>query len=166
VDATGKPQVARISWTNLDRRTFPQPLVNNRAASSDSKGLFEIWGVGQWRYLVQAKMGDKALATQIVDTGKLGPEPFKLMLQPSHLVALDTTKMAAHRRPVVLVRDAQHRLVHTRRVRGLYVSKFRLSVGKYSFEVFDDLERTQTGEFEVRANGTATILVRHGGLGR
>ena len=159
VDAAGKPQVAHVLWTNLGRRTFPQPLRNNRSGSSDSKGKFELWGVGRGRYLVQARVRDKSLATKIIDIGKLGAEPFRMVLEPTYPLAVDNTKMSARRRLTLLIRDFQRRLVFACYLRGAYLIKTRLPVGIYTFEVFEDLKRVQAGSVTVGVGKGPTLLV-------
>jgi len=160
VDSAGKPQRASVTWTNLDRQSFPQPLVSGRSGGTDNQGKFALWGVGRGRYLVQARIRGKSLATKIVDTGKLSSEPFRLVLEASYPIAVDNTKMSAMRSLTLLIRDSQRRLVYGRFLTGPYLYKTRLPVGTYTFEVFEDLKRLRGGNVTVGVGKGATILIQ------
>ena len=159
VNAAGAPQRASLSWSNLDRRTFPQPLISNRSATTDSKGFGELWGVGEGRFLVQARVRGKSLATRVIDTTKLGDEPIRMELVPTWPVAIDSTGMSEQRSLTLVVRDAEDRIVFARYLRAQYRFNVRLSSGRYTYRVFDGTEQKQVGKFEVSSAGGAELRV-------
>jgi hypothetical protein len=87
----GKPaNGASVQWTELDSRTFPQQLVDNRSASADAEGRFTLWGTGRRRYVVFARLRDGSLGTATIDARNGAPAettirlgtPAKITLQP------------------------------------------------------------------------------------
>ncbi|HEX6811154.1 MAG TPA: carboxypeptidase-like regulatory domain-containing protein, partial [Planctomycetota bacterium] len=57
VDGDGKPvNGALVQWTELDCRSFPQPLVDGRGTNAGADGRFELWGCGRHRYVVFARL--------------------------------------------------------------------------------------------------------------
>ena len=91
VDADGKPvNGASMQWTELDCRTFPQPLVNNRSSSAEADGKFQLWGCGRHRYVVFARMRDGSFGFTTVDATAGAPPPVTITLAKPTKVALST----------------------------------------------------------------------------
>lgn len=106
-----------------------------------------------------ATVRGKSLATKIVDTSSLSTEPFRLVLQPTHLVTLDNSKMSPQRVLTAQIRDSQRRLVYAVYLTGPYAYKPSLPTGDYTFEIFEHQKRVQSGAFNVGGTTATTILV-------
>jgi hypothetical protein len=112
VDAGGKPvNGATVQWTELDGRTFPQPLVQNRSASSDADGKFQL-PCGRHRYVVSASTREGGYGFATVDARAGAPGPVTIALGKRTSVALNAnfaptvgycvTALASDRSPVAV----------------------------------------------------------------
>ena len=91
VDADGKPaNDASLQWTELDSRTFPQPLVENRSSGVEADGKFQLWGVGRHRYVVFARTRDGRFGFATVDATTGAPAGVTITLGRPTKVALKT----------------------------------------------------------------------------
>jgi Carboxypeptidase regulatory-like domain len=160
VDRAGKTHAARVQWTLLDRRTFPQPLRRNRSTSAKSDGKFEIWNCAPGRYLVQALVRGESAGNKEIDTTRLGDKPFDIVVDPVVKVAIDSTMMSKTRIPLVTIRDANNLPVYSRYIRGQFNYPAELPVGNYTYEVHDDLQLADSGALVVAAGGKPRIVVR------
>lgn len=88
VDASGKPvNGASVQWTELDCRSFPQPLFDRRSTSADADGKFQLWGCGRHRYVVFARNQDGGFGYATVDASA-AVTPFTIALASRTAVAL------------------------------------------------------------------------------
>ncbi|HEX5051279.1 MAG TPA: carboxypeptidase-like regulatory domain-containing protein [Planctomycetota bacterium] len=113
VDADGKPaNGAEVQWTELDCRTFPQPLVSRRSASAEADGKFELWGCGRHRYVVSSRPRAGGFGWATVDASGGAPPPVTITLATPSKVTLHATfdltagyvvtALAADRSPVAV----------------------------------------------------------------
>ncbi|HEX6814017.1 MAG TPA: carboxypeptidase regulatory-like domain-containing protein [Planctomycetota bacterium] len=116
VDGDGKPvNGASVQWTELDCRSFPQALVDNRSALADANGKFELWAAGRHRYVVFARLfggNDTRFGYATVDATAAGPPTVTITVGKPTSVKLDTgfdmtagrlvTALASDRSPVAV----------------------------------------------------------------
>jgi hypothetical protein len=138
VDAAGKPVAgAQVQWTDLDRRTWPQPLVTRRSATCEADGTFELYGTGTHRHVVRAFDRDGGVGYAQVDARSGAPAPVEIRLTKATNVALRTnfdqtvgytvSALDAARVPVAVIWfDPGYRL-----------RSFLLPPGRYTLEIHD-----------------------------
>ncbi len=89
VDADGKPaNGASVQWTELDCRTFPQPLVDYISSGTEADGKFQLWGCGRHRYVVFARLQDGRFGSTTVDATAGAPAGVTITLGTPTKVAL------------------------------------------------------------------------------
>lgn len=136
--ADGKPvNGASIQWTELDSRTFAQPLVSNRSAAADAEGKFQLWGCGRHRYAVRASVQGGGLGVATVDARNGAPPDLRITLGTPMKVALRVnvpptegfvvTVLASDRSPIAVATiAAEYR-----------PSSLSLLPGSYTVEIHD-----------------------------
>ncbi|MEQ1630980.1 MAG: hypothetical protein ABL997_01310, partial [Planctomycetota bacterium] len=138
VDASGKPaNGASVQWTELDCRTFPQPLISRRSASADADGKFELWGCGRHRYVVFGVLRGGGFGHATVDASGGAPAPITIAISTPTKVALRAnfdetagymvTALAGDRSPVAVATLAS----------GYRPDAMSLPLGTYTIEIHD-----------------------------
>lgn len=130
----GKPgNGASVQWTELDSRTFPQPLADRRSASADDQGKFQIENCGRHRYVVHARLGRTAMGFATVDATHGAPPPVTITLAATTKVVLKN-RAAAHEGYSVAVLANDRSPVAVALRPGLPLS---LPPGDYTLEIHD-----------------------------
>ena len=137
VDADGKPaNGASVQWTELDCRTFPQPLVDYRGTGADADGKFQLL-LGRHRHVVFASLQDGRFGFTSVDATAGAPTAVTITLGHPTKVALKAhfdmtvgyivTALASDRSPVaVATLGTEYR-----------PQSMRLPPGAYTIEIHD-----------------------------
>lgn len=132
VGSDGKPVGgATVCWTELEARTFPQPLVTNRVARSDAEGRFALHQCGRHRYVVTVRARDGTAGFAQVDATRGAPPEPTITLSATTAVTLrsrlglaegcSVTALAADRLPVAVAWLADSRNGGMSLVPGSYV---------------------------------------------
>lgn len=140
VDADGKPvNGASVQWTELDCRTFPQSLVDNRSSVADAEGKFQL-GVGRHRYVVIAsgRNGvDVTTGFATVDATHGAPTPVTITLgKPTNVKLNAGFDMTVGRMVTVLASDRSPVAVATLGTEYRPPS-MSLLPGNYTIEIHD-----------------------------
>ena len=89
VDADGKPvNGASVQSTELDCRTFPQPLDRYTSSGTEADGKFQLWDCGRHRYVVFARTQDGRFGFTTVDAIAGAPAGVTITLGVPTKVAL------------------------------------------------------------------------------
>lgn len=109
---------ASLQWSEVDGRTFPQPLVDFRSAGAEADGTFQLGGCGRRRYVVSARCQDGRLGFATIDASGGAPAPVtitvgapaKVLLRATFPVTLgySVTVLAADRSPVAVATLGSH----------------------------------------------------------
>ncbi len=160
VNQTGEPQTANLHWTNLDLRTFPQPLQTNRSTQGSGDGVYKLWRTGPGRYLVKASAKDGGIGYLEVDSRTVGEDPVELVLRPVEEVVIDSTSMNKETMRTVTIFDQKRLPVYARYIRIQYEYKTSLPPGSYTYEVHDGLKLVSSGNLKVAAGSGARFRVQ------
>lgn len=141
VDADGKaPPQADVTWTELDSRTWPQPLVTRRGAGVESDGTFSL-GVGKHRYVVFASTRNGGFGHATVDATGGAPAQFTIQLAQTTTIAYRTHfDQAVGYAVTVLGADRSPLSVHWLGA-DYRPSATNLPPGDYTLEIHDAADR-------------------------
>lgn len=150
----GKPATeASVQWTELDGRSFPQPLHYRRSAAVDADGKFVLPGCGRHRYVVSARLPNGGFGFATADASGGAPAPVTITLAPLTTVTLRTsfdatvgyvvTALAGDRSPVaVAMLGSSYR-----------PGSLALPPGTYTIEITDMLDDRLVRSFALQVGG-------------
>ena len=144
VDEAGKPVQASLSYRNLDRMDFPQPLDVGMGYGTESDGAFKIARAGRGRGMVTARatspnrlvQPQESSAVQ-VNTASGSITGLRIVLKPGTPVVLEP-KMTRSERYLLTVTDDAGTAWFSRSIWGPWPHRFQLPPGSYTVRVFDD----------------------------
>jgi hypothetical protein len=137
----GKPAPARVQWTDLRRRRFPQPMIDRRSALADAEGRFELWMVGRSVYSVSALDQRGNRASGLLDLTSGSAAPLELRLSQATAVEL-TADFPPTTSYTVTVMDRSGNVRNAAHVRNDRLGHaMRLLAGDYTFEIHDQDDR-------------------------
>lgn len=149
VDARGDPVRAGITWTDLELRSFPQPLGHPVSTGSSESGEWTI-SMEPHRHSIRARLDDDSqVAHVVVDPAALPPgESVRLRLRPTARVEL-IKEFDSEQVFLLSVRTREGVPCFGEFVLAGFAQSIRLPAGNYVADVHDGLALVRSFAFTV-----------------
>jgi hypothetical protein len=137
VDDRGAPVKASVSYRNLDRIEFPQPLdVGMGYAGGEGDGVFTINGAGRGRGVVIASTKDRSITAVPVNTASGSITNLRIVMKAGTRVAFEQKFDRTERYLVSLVDEAGTPWMSS--YSGPWTNRLVLPPGSYVLRIHDD----------------------------
>ena len=159
VNEKGEPQTVALTWTNLDHRTFPQPLRTNRTIRGEGDGVYKI-GVGPGRYLVSARLKDGQVGVLDLDTRTVGDEPIELVIPPGGTFEIDATQMQRGQTKTLTIFGRNRLPMYASYIRNPGSFQRSLPIGTYTYEIHRGIELIDQGSLKIAKGSEPRLTIR------
>jgi hypothetical protein len=137
VDEHGAPVKASVSYRNLDRIEFPQPLEVGMSYGGGGEGAFTITGAGRGRGVVIAEASDPRTVTAMAVNTAAGPVTnLRVVMKAGTRVAFEYKFDRSERYLVSLVDEAGTPWMSS--YSGPWTMKMVIPPGSYTLRIHDD----------------------------